>query len=266
MPVTGVEIAPEADGDLSPDTFAADPPTLTTTIGRRGPDGKVVTIEVAYAEIDGKAIYQGDILLGDAETVASRERVRKSTQYGLVITTAGGTWPGGVLPFLADAGTAGVVAKVAAHLAARTGVRMKPRTDEDDFVRFVTSGSSESKIGRQGGEQVISLRPGSTMGTALHETCHALGLWHEQCRRDRDGYITVVAANVLAGCMPQFAVQDTDVACIGPYDYRSIMHYGPSQFGSPPGAITITARNGESIGQRDGLSPGDVAALRALYP
>jgi hypothetical protein len=266
MSMSEDERDPVDDAALSPETFAVDPPTLTAIVGRRAPDGTIIELEVAYAEIDGKAIHEGDIMIGDAMEVADREKFRKSPYLGHVIARAGGTWPNGVLPYLADESSARVVGKVAAHLAAKTNVRLQPRSTEESFVRFVTDSSNHSKVGRQGGEQIVSLTAGCTMGTALHETCHALGLWHEQCRKDRDEHIEIVAANVLPGCMPQFAVQKTDAACVGPYDYRSIMHYGPSEFSSPSGAITIRTKGGGSIGQRDGLSPGDIATLSSLYP
>lgn len=269
MPVTEDEDPlprDDADLDLSPGTFDASLPLSTAMIGRRAPDGTVVEVEVPYAEVDGNAIYQGDILLGDAAMVAERERRRTGSLFGHVIIRAGGLWPDGIMPFEADAGTATVVAGAAARLAAATNVRMRPREGEPSYVRFVTGSGNHSAVGMQIGEQIVSLKPGASTGTALHEICHALGLWHEHCRPDRDQHVTIVRDNVLAGCMPQFAIQDTDAALSGPYDYGSIMHYGPSEFSDPPGATTIRTLSGEPIGQRKGLSAGDVAALRRLYP
>jgi hypothetical protein len=52
---------------------------------------------------------------------------------------------------------------------------------------------------------------------------------------------------------------------IGPYDYGSIMHYPATAF-SRNGQPTIVAKNGAPIGQREGLSAGDIAAMQALYP
>ena len=42
------------------------------------------------------------------------------------------------------------------------------------------------------------------------------------------------------------------------------MHYGPKAF-SNNGKDTITARNGHSIGQRQGLSAIDVAQIKTMY-
>lgn len=257
--------APADDTDLSAETFAPHALTRSATIGRRTPKGDVVELMVEYAVVDGKAIYQGDIRLGDADAIASRERER--SLFGLVVTPAGHKWPGGRMPYAADAGNREIVEKAAAYIAARTAVRIVPKTDADrDFVRVLTSGTNDSAVGRTGGEQILNLTANCSLGTAIHELCHALGLWHEQCRPDRDRHITVVTANVRPGFMPQFAIQDTDAAIVGPYDYRSIMHYGPHGFAWPRDAVTIRTKSGESIGQRDGLSPGDVASLMDLYP
>ena len=48
------------------------------------------------------------------------------------------------------------------------------------------------------------------------------------------------------------------------YDYGSIMHYGPYAF-SKNGRKTITAKNDQTIGQRQGLSYGDVEQAKAMY-
>lgn len=44
----------------------------------------------------------------------------------------------------------------------------------------------------KGGEQQIRIsKPAATKGVIMHELCHALGLYHEMCRSDRDKYIKV---------------------------------------------------------------------------
>ena len=48
------------------------------------------------------------------------------------------------------------------------------------------------------------------------------------------------------------------------YDYDSIMHYGPKAF-SIDGSYTILAKNGQAIGQRQGLSVKDVQQAKQLY-
>jgi len=99
----------------------------------------------------------------------------------------------------------------------------------------------------------------------IHEIGHALGLCHEQSRSDRDLYIRILWQNISPGMEHNFYQQISDGDDIGPYDYESIMHY-PSWAFSRNGQPTIQARDNAPIGQRDGLSQGDIVAINTLYP
>ena len=75
----------------------------------------------------------------------------------------------------------------------------------------------------------------------------------------------IVAANIKPGKAHNFNQQIADGDDVGAYDYASIMHYPRDAFSSN-GQDTIVALGGQRIGQRDGLSAGDVAAIRSIYP
>ena len=67
------------------------------------------------------------------------------------------------------------------------------------------------------------------MGTVAHEIAHAAGFYHEHSRPDRDSYITVHLENVKDGYERDFDKLGTrSVKDIEPYDYSSVMHYGPT--------------------------------------
>lgn len=57
-----------------------------------------------------------------------------------------------------------------------------------------------SSIGRDGGEQSITLGPDCYyLGVIMHEMTHAVGFFHEQNRWDRDDYITIHWNNIQPG-------------------------------------------------------------------
>ncbi len=133
-------------------------------------------------------------------------------------------------------------------------------------MRFSDQGGCWSYVGMQGDQQIISLGTGCSTGNAIHEIGHAVGLWHEQSREDRDLFVTINWANIQSGMAAQFNQHITDGDDLGAYDYGSIMHYPRTAF-SANGQETITPTDPNAqIGQRTGLSAGDIAAVAQMYP
>ena len=123
-----------------------------------------------------------------------------------------------------------------------------------------------SHVGMKGGEQVINLAPRCNTGNTVHEIGHALGLWHEQSRADRNHYIFIDWGNIDEKKKYNFNQHIIDGKDFGEYDYGSIMHYGAYAF-SKNGQQTIFPYDTEAkIGQREKLSDKDIAAVNAMYP
>lgn len=103
----------------------------------------------------------------------------------------------------------------------------------------------------------------------MHEIAHALGIYHEQSRPDRDNYITIQFQNVRTGKEHNFRKQNADnIDSLGtPYDYLSMMHYSDSGFSKnrKPTIVTKDPKMQNVIGQRNGFSEIDKKQINLMY-
>ncbi len=74
-------------------------------------------------------------------------------------------------------------------------------------------------------------------------------------RSDRDDYVAILWENIRSGAQDQFEKYgQAEITHLGePYDYSSIMHYGPDAFGDGAQTIVPLKSGGENMGQRDSL-------------
>lgn len=223
-----------------------------------------------YAEVDGNAMFEGDIVLGSVADVQADEG-GNPVLFSIGITGQQFRWPGGRIPFEIDPALPNQqrVTDAIAHWQANTGIRFAARAGETDFVRFVPGGGCSSQVGRRGGRQNITLGTNCTTGNTIHEIGHTVGLWHEQSREDRNTFINVIFANIDPAMQHNFTQQISDGDDLGGYDFGSIMHYPATAF-SINGQATIVPRQplpgGVTMGQRSGLSAGDINGVRLMYP
>ena len=253
----------DADLDLSPEMFRSGKTVKTTEITMQRRLQGVLNRKAQYTEVDGNALFEGDIVLATVEEVHAAEAA--ADHRGIGIIGAEFRWKDGKVPFvIATEAVRARVEGAIAHWQSKTPFKFIKRTNETDFISFEALDGCFSRVGRQGGKQVVSLGTGCGLGSAIHEIGHALGLWHEQSRSDRDQFIEVIKDNIDPDFIHNFDKHILDGTDLGAYDHGSIMHYPATAF-SINGKPTIIAKGGQPIGQRNGLSKGDVNAMRLMY-
>ncbi|XP_055354820.1 zinc metalloproteinase nas-29-like isoform X2 [Paramacrobiotus metropolitanus] len=145
------------------------------------------------------------------------------------------------------------------------------KTTETDFIFFKPSRLCQSRVGKHvnGGRHDIELSNACVnhIGIIQHEVLHALGLFHEQNRPDRDAYVEIFYDNIQPDFVFNFRLLSAMEVYGTMYDLDSIMHYGGFDFAKVRSRYTIRPKNKKRVrmGQRKGLSTLDVTKLHNAY-
>lgn len=239
---------------------------------------------LTYTVVGGYRVHQGDIILGKESMAATDSSLLTDS---CTMATFGQRWFNAVVPYDFDASIAAArqttILKALHAWEELTPLRFVRRTVETDFVRFTGGRGCSSYVGRQGGMQYITLQDEAsgtcmTQDIIMHEVGHAVGLWHEQSRTDRDAWVTVDLCYVQAGKEHNFNRESSYP--VGAYDSKSIMHYASGAFRSSlrvdvPSCVTVPPKptNGWPITNKDGslITPStfptatDALGIGSLY-
>jgi len=140
------------------------------------------------------------------------------------------------------------------------------RTSQQGYVQINKKGGCYSSVGYGNRMRQMSLAGGClSKGIIIHEFLHAIGLWHEQSRPDRDQYVDVFWNNMVSTMKHNFNKNSNSRTLGFPYDYGSIMHYGKYGFSNNGQPTLLPKDRSKHIGQRKGMSSVDAGKVNALY-
>ncbi|MGN7392804.1 M12 family metallopeptidase, partial [Peribacillus frigoritolerans] len=205
---------------------------------------------------------------------------------GFAIADSNRRWPNGRIPYeidphlLSNTGAATAVRQAIEHWNNNTIIQLVRRKNEADYLYFTLDlVDCESFVGRKGNKQTIlcalTSSAGFGMGSVVHEIGHAVGLFHEHIRLDRDKHVNIEFNNIKNDKHHNFDHPKDESGKLIPsidfdkYDFLSVMHYpAKSGFAIDPSKDTITCKTSPcpaSMGHGPGLSPTDIRAVEAIY-
>lgn len=163
------------------------------------------------------------------------------------------------------------------EIADSSGIKFIERTNQSSYLRFYKSDENTANVGYwQNSVNPVNIAGMDRKNTIMHEILHALSFYHEHQRPDRNNHLTVTPNLVFGNVNGN--IEGTPFRIIttlldyrdytSAFDYESIMLYGRG-LGCIGAADCITKANGTPIlsaEEKPGLSRGDAASLRKLYP
>ncbi|XP_062615614.1 MAM and LDL-receptor class A domain-containing protein 1-like [Saccostrea cucullata] len=198
------------------------------------------------------------------------------------MTQDGALWPEGIVPYDIDSSLtpdalevifAGInmISDLTCVRFARQGTATAKNVLHGNWVRFFSGKGCWSYVGMVGwGRQDISLQdPGCiNVATAIHEMCHAIGMWHEQNRRDRDHYIQLYGDNIQNGGLQNINFAAMTTRMLYPYDISSVLQYSLNSFAIDRSKPTIRSKDPRLAflaGKAQGLMYYDAREITTAY-
>jgi hypothetical protein len=262
---------------------------------------KICTTGPSSHAVGDWAVVEGDIVIGPAN---------QSDYRYFAPGLSDRRWRQGIVPYEIDNTItsdqrAEIFKAINEWQKATTGLlyfRYRRTPQDKNYISFTkmppgpgAQACGDSPVGMVGnGRQLIRLnlpRPtgcGTIQRTTMHEIGHAIGLFHEHTRDDRDQYVRIIWKNI-ASEPKQFCRVMYNLYRGAPpgedltktYDFTSIMHYGvrSSAKSCPPGQLPATCWTivplpgkligfgitAEQIGTLPIISGEDLKAVERLY-
>lgn len=208
---------------------------------------------VVLEKLDTLYILQGDIILSSEQVALLDDSL---ATRGAVHTGTTKYWPDCMVyydfasGFFFQSDVLDAMTEISNHVH----VKFLPKTKTSkNYIHFIHGAGNYSNYGKTGGAQNLSIdrSDGNVKGTAIHELCHALGLFHEMSRSDRDEYVEILWNNIESGKEHNFKTYSQlgdPGADVSAFNFMSIMMYSPTSFGKMVNGLkqqTIRRRDGQ---------------------
>lgn len=239
---------------------------------------RMLVITCLFVSTSTSAEQLTGIVEGDIFVEVRTQSSQRPTARSIGLADASQLWPQGIIAYTMDsslsAGSERAINDAIDYWNNVSAISLMPLAELqassplviEDYVRFTPGEFCASWVGRRGGEQDLWVAPHCQVGSVMHEIGHLIGLEHEHTRLDRGQYITIHWDNIIDDKKHNFDMAPSGSRLAGPYDYDSIMHYGPNNFsknGLP--TLSVIDRKEYVIGQRLAPSEGDLQAVEQLY-
>ena len=244
--------------------------------------------QVTYQIINGFAVVEGDMVIGEASVYPDREvrhghpgrdgaRTANATFYprSNTINLASNLWPkvAGVVtvPYVTTKGSATMTTAINTFNSMFAGqFKWVPRTNQRGYVDINLDNQSLNScyatLGYTGAkENLQGVLNGCNVSAMLHEMGHIMGFAHEQSRANRNSYLFLDFNNIAPASQSQYTQDFSSTMDLGLYDYSSLMEYGPRGFTRNGNPEMESIPVGITFGDPPNFSIGDIDALNRIY-
>jgi len=229
-------------------------------------DMTIDEIIAAAGTKQGAALAAGENQQINYDMDMNMDPIQYEVEYGNMAGYAGAgmassyyRWPKGIIPYKIRSGYSSsamnTIYQGMRMWMQKTCIKFVPygsaearAAGHNHYIEIFSGGGCYSSVGYNHRSHQVSLAARGCVypGIVAHELGHTIGLHHEQCRQDRDGYLTIMLQNVQSNMQHNFNKARGTTNFGMKYDYCSLMHYGATAFGG--GRFTMVTKDLNYLG------------------